>query len=176
MSAPVRSESQPRVSKRMTCAVSVGEQRYSGVVLNVSQGGMFVQTTASPQAGTSVGIELNPPGERPVIPVEAQVVWRRVVPRQLRASAHGGVGIRIVQADENYYQALAEWLPAAASSAVGPEAAPAEPGIAYRVRVRAPNGPRTRWVEVEAASAVAARELALEETGDDWAVLDVELV
>jgi Tfp pilus assembly protein PilZ len=167
---------QVRLSKRMTCAVSVGDQRYSGVVLNVSQGGLFVQTAASPRRGSCVAVELNPPGDGAAIPLDAEVVWRRVVPQQLRATAQGGMGMKILNADETYYGALAEWmrislrpeLRVAPEVLIDPEAVP------YRVRVREAGAPRTRLVSVDAASEDAACEAALGHVGEGWKVVEVE--
>ena len=170
--------SQPRLAKRMTCAVSVGQQRYSGVVINVSQGGIFVQTSAAPRRGASVALELNPPGDEAAIPLQAEVVWRRMVPQQLRATAQGGVGMKIVRADENYYGALAEWMRVAVDPGVrvAPDELIEPEVVPYRVRVRALGGPRTRLVSVEAGSDEAACEAALGHVGDGWKVLEVEPV
>ena len=37
---------QTRIARRVPCALNAGERRYSGIVLNLSQGGLFVQTAA----------------------------------------------------------------------------------------------------------------------------------
>ena len=185
---------EPRLSKRMTCAVNVGAQRFFGVVLNVSQGGLFVQTAAEVQRGSSVDLELKPAGGE-AIPLSGEVVWRRVVPAQLRGSAQGGMGVRILRADESYYTSLADWMrisfegerrpagSAAASAAADPPPSPAaaaprppppEPVVTYRVRVRAARGPRTRSVCVEAASVEIARAEAARYAGEGWQVIEIE--
>jgi len=172
---------QPRISKRMPCAVHVSGRRYSGVVLNVSQGGLFIQTNASPGRGDEVNVELNTPDAERSIPVQGKVVWRRVVPHQLRSMARGGMGVQIQRADESYYVLLARWmrteLPVASS-------APSDPPVraraensdlpCWRVRVRAVAGPRSRTLTVEAQSSDAAREQALRHTGEGWRVLKVD--
>ena len=179
-------QAEPRLAKRMTCAVSVGAQRYAGVVLNVSQGGLFVQTAAEAQRGASVELELNPPDSGDAIPLHAEVVWRRVVPAQLRGSAQGGMGVKILRADESYYTSLAEWMrislekergTAQAEQAPAKPAAPApprEPVVTYRVRVRAARGPRTRSVCIEAASVEIARAEAARYAGEGWQVIEIE--
>ena len=167
----------PRLAKRMTCAVSFGEQRYTGVVLNVSQSGLFVQTSAPPVRGEDVELELNPPGEEQAIPLRAEVVWRRVVPTQLRSSARGGMGVRIVSADESYYNALADWMRVSLERGeveAGPEAAAEPSRPSWRVRVRASGTVRTRFVTVEAESDDTARAAALDYLGSGWQVLDVD--
>jgi Tfp pilus assembly protein PilZ len=169
---------QPRLAKRMTCAVNVGQKRYSGVVLNLSQGGLFVQTSAAPGRGASVALELNPPGAEATIPLQAEVVWRRVVPQQLRASAQGGMGMKIVCADENYYGALSEWMRVAMDPGVrvAPEPPIAPDIVPYRVRVRAQGGPRTRVVSIEADCEDAACDAALGHVGEGWHVIEVDPV
>ena len=99
-----------RIAKRIPCSVGIGEQRHNGLVLNVSQGGLFVQTSAVMPAGEAVVLKLTPPEGADAIPVQARVVWKRSVPHELRTSAQGGIGLRIEQADERYFQHLAEWM------------------------------------------------------------------
>lgn len=169
--------SQPRLSKRMTCAVNLGERRYTGVVLNVSQGGLFVQTSAQAERGEDVHLELNPPGDEQTIPLRAEVVWRRVVPTQLRSTARGGMGVKIVRADETYYNALADWMRVsldAERATAAPSSSAAEPMPSWRVRVRATGTVRTRCVSVEADSDVAAREAALDYLGEGWQVIGID--
>lgn len=172
-------QTEPRLSKRMTCAVSVGVQRYAGVVINVSQNGLFVQTAAEVQRGSSVGVELNPPGGKTAIPLRAEVVWRRVVPPQLRSSAQGGMGVKILRADESYYTSLAEWMRISLDRerrAVPQTQAPPsrEPLATYRVRVRADRGPRTRSLCIEAGSVEVARSEAARYAGEGWHVIEIE--
>ena len=92
-----------RFRRRVPCRLWIGESSYSGVVLNLSRMGMFVQTSASMRTGDPIDLKLR--GE---IAVKARVVWFRRVPPALRNSAEGGVGVRIVGAPEGYYQLLAE--------------------------------------------------------------------
>lgn len=174
-------ESEPRIAKRMPCALLVDGRRFAGVVLNVSQGGLFIQTNASPGRGDAVDIELNSPDSQRSIPVQGKVVWRRVVPHQLRSMARGGMGLQIQHADESYYMLLARWmrteLPVPSrdpSRAVASAQAEAPEGPSWRVRIRAVAGPRTRTLTVEAASSGGAREEALRHVGDGWRVLAVE--
>jgi Tfp pilus assembly protein PilZ len=166
----------------MPCAVHVEGRRYSGVVLNVSQGGLFIQTSASPGRGDEVEVELNTPEAERSIPVQGKVVWRRVVPHQLRSMARGGMGVQIQRADESYYMLLARWmrteLPVASPTPSGPAAgarASADSELpSWRVRVRAVAGPRTRTLTLEAESSSSARELAMTHVGEGWRVLLIE--
>lgn len=178
----MQAQADTRISKRMTCAVTVGARRYAGLVLNVSRGGLFVQTSADPGHGDSVALELNAPGSRGAIPMRATVVWKRLVPPRLRSLAQGGLGVRIQQADETYYRLLAGWMredPKRADRPRGPSAATADADepfdlTSYRVRVRSVAGPRTRTLTIEARSVEAARGEALRYVGEGWRVIDVE--
>jgi Tfp pilus assembly protein PilZ len=184
----VHQQLQPRIAKRVPCAVHVGKRRYSGVVLNVSQGGLFVQTSADAGQGANIDLELSIPEHRDVVPVCASVVWKRVVPHQLRSLAQGGFGVRITQAGETYYQLLAAWMrvevpassaPAASGSAsreAGPQPRPDTQTSTYRLRVRQTSGPRSKTLSIEATSAEEAGAEALRRTGSGWQIIEIESV
>jgi Tfp pilus assembly protein PilZ len=156
----------------MPCAVSVGERRYSGIVLNVSHGGLFVQTNADTPRGENVDLELSAPGCEGLIPVRATVVWRRIVPHQLRSVAGGGLGVKIQRADESYYQLLATWMRGMGDTQ---RAAPAQAALTrYRIRVLSESGPRSRTFTVRATSVEEARAEALERVGHGWRVIEVD--
>ena len=89
----------------------VGRQRFSGVILDLSSTGVFVQTTAHPPVGEAVALELGIPGRKQTLRVQAQVVRLKVVPAQLLNLAQGGIGLRITNAPESYFAFLAEALP-----------------------------------------------------------------
>jgi Tfp pilus assembly protein PilZ len=169
---------QQRIAKRLPCSIRVSKRRYSGLVLNLSQGGVYVQTNAEAGRGSSVVLELQVPDEGPAIALEGTVAWRKVVPGQLRQLTGGGFGLRIQNADERYYQALARWLPCepdAAGAEGSPEPVTDGPArLTWRVRVRARGGPRSRLVTVEAATVEAAHSEALRHTGEGWRVIEVE--
>ena len=75
-----------RYKRRVLCRMQLGESRYSGVVLNLSRTGLFIQTSASAGPGEPIRLELS--GQ---IPLRAQVVWRRKVAAHLRSIAEGGI-------------------------------------------------------------------------------------
>ena len=99
----MRPRPEPRYHMRVPCRVRTGESSHFGVVLNLSQKGLFVQTSAGVTPGDPV--ELTFRGE---VSVRAQVVWQRRVPPALRAVAKGGAGLQIVGAPEEYYWLLAK--------------------------------------------------------------------
>jgi len=190
--------SSDRVKMRIACEVSVGAQRHSGLVLNVSPSGLFVQTHAKPTAGDPIRVALNVPGAADAMALDATVVWKRVVPAGLVRVAQGGVGVCLLNPPEGYYQFLASALrarnsrpapepitaragkpkdspipeaPAAAED--GDVAGRAEASLRTRpYRVRVSHGQRSRIVTVSATSEAHAREIALGRVGEGWKVIE----
>lgn len=97
----------PRFRKRFACRLRKGGSTFSGVVLNVSRGGMFVQTSAVAMPGEEVEVAVSPRVRDAAIAVNARVVWQRKVPSHLRTLAQGGVGLQIDYAPEAYFHLLA---------------------------------------------------------------------
>jgi Tfp pilus assembly protein PilZ len=180
-----------RARRRLACRIVVARQRFSGVILDLSASGIFVQTNAKPRPGDPVSLELSVPGQREPLRLEAQVARVKVVPPRLVAVAQGGLGLRITNAPEGYFDFLTSVLPEIAAAAdeeaeaiareLGPPVARSAPPPAtrrYRVHVSQVGGARSRTLRLEAASAEEAGALALESAGDGWkllgAVLDEE--
>jgi len=182
-----------RAKRRLACRIGVGRQRFSGVILDLSASGIFVQTSAKPRPGDPVTLELSIPGHREPLRLEAQVVRLKLVPPRLVAVAQGGIGLRITNAPEGYFAFLTAVLPqliptqqeeAAALEQRATRDAPAAlpgkpdrepPGQCYRVYVREIGGARSRTLRVQARSAEEAAQLAFAETGDGWKLLEAVL-
>ena len=176
----------PRQRKRISCELVVNGSRYSGIVLDVSASGMFVQTTVKPGAGDDVTVKLKIPGTDEAISVDTRVARKKIVPSQLLAVAQGGLGLAVTRPAARYLDFVA---------AMGPEHAefvsrergrrpPAGPsgqssaGSPKRFRVHAVEASSGRknsylWT---AATEQQATEQVLEEIGADWKVLFVERV
>jgi hypothetical protein len=130
-----------------------------------------------------------------------EVVRKVIVPANLLKVARGGVGVRIINAPEGYYQFMdalgitadSESVQSSksANQSAGSNAAPAvadaepEPQVSdeppppqprFKVRIKQSQGPRSRAVEVAAESEDDAQRRALADVGDDWIVLGVERV
>jgi Tfp pilus assembly protein PilZ len=103
-----------RFKKRVPCRLRQGGRSFTGVVLDLSRGGLFVQTSAAVQPGEQVEITLSRtpstrgPDQTAQVDVTAQVAWKRRVPSQLRSVAQGGLGLQIRYATEPYFTLLAE--------------------------------------------------------------------
>ena len=106
----MKDKREPRVPKRIACDLNIAGLRCSGLVLNVSPNGLFIQTNAQASSGLDVSVSFTPPHEEEEVQLRGVVVWRRSVPRQLVGTARGGLGVRITEASENFYSFLAKVL------------------------------------------------------------------
>lgn len=96
-----------RSKQRAPCTITIDGRRHSGFVLDVSRTGLFIQTSAKPKPGQRLDIELTVRGE--TLQMHVEVARRKQVPTQLLTVAHGGVGVRVLNAPEAFYQLLAEF-------------------------------------------------------------------
>ncbi len=99
---------EPRFKKRMSCRLSLGPSSYSGMVLDLSRTGLFIQTSAGARPGAEIAVNVHSAGFTTPIALSAQVVWQRRVPQQLRTVVKGGIGLKIQRAPESYYRLLAD--------------------------------------------------------------------
>jgi Tfp pilus assembly protein PilZ len=182
----------PRYRKRLPCRLRVPSGAHSGMVLNLSRGGLFVQTGAAASPGDAVQLDLTGDGDAEPMRVDGRVVWRRVVAPHLRTVSTGGMGVHIQYASDQYFgfvARLAEGVQAdeaaPAPEAPGPAARPAgaraaaasaPPTPSFRVRLRYGGSSRTRIVVVAAADEREARARARDRLGAQWAVLDLDRV
>ena len=116
----------PRTKKRLSCTLTVNGQRYSGIVLDVSATGLFVQTGATPKPGTQVALVLQlTSGDS--LPLRATVARRRNVPTHLKSIAQGGIGLCLEGAPEEYFSLIEDLQgPREAAPPVKPTARPKE--------------------------------------------------
>lgn len=160
----------PRFKKRVPCRLQVTGTAHSGMVLNVSRGGLFVQTTAGASPGDSVHLDLAV-GDADPLPVDARVVWRRVVAPHLRTVSTGGMGLHVQYASDAWFGFVGGL---AASGFVDEDGAePRAAGPSFRVRLRLSGSPRTRILTVAAADEGEARERVRSLVDAHWVVLDL---
>ena len=98
----------PRFRKRIACKLSRDRSTFSGLVLDVSRTGLFVQTRAVAKAGDEVEVILARREPEAPIELDVRVVWKRKVPPELRSVVEGGFGLQILYAPEPYYALLVE--------------------------------------------------------------------
>lgn len=92
----------PRTRKRLSCSLMVNSQRYTGIVLDISATGLFIQTSVAPKPGTIVNFEMRlPSGES--LSLQASVARRRNVPAHMQSIARGGIGLCLESTPEEYF-------------------------------------------------------------------------
>jgi hypothetical protein len=159
----------PRIKRRLSCDLFFDGARHTGIVLNVSRSGLFVQTAIAAQPGSDVAIDLNgPSGES--FEVDARVVWKRIVQSELMGVAHGGVGVWIKRASTSFYDFLDDIAEPAARSSP----AASSPLYRYQIRVKLEGQPRSRALTVFAENEDAAHRQALQKVGEGWCVIALE--
>lgn len=171
-------QSEPRVRKRLQCTLELEARRHSGLILNLSECGMFVQTSLPAEPGTLLGIDVRVPSHPEPIPVQAAVVWRRRVSPRITGINQSGMGLRLVSRPSEYRSMMADILEPVlkesmteSSTRAGPEP---EPNLdRFVLRLAQIGGPRSRRLVLESRSKQAACEAALEEVGHGWTILEI---
>ena len=187
-----------RVKKRVSCALTSGGRRYTGVVLDVSPQGVFVQTSAKLNPGAIVDLEMGI-GANQSVQMQARVARSKLVPPELRSIAKGGLGLHIDLPPPEFYEFFANLTrtdlpggeaqkaktpaePAAQAKKkkatrkrkLPPRMAPPPARLRYRVRLSQVGGSRTRSVTVECSTIGDAEGLAIRAVGSGWKVLKVD--
>lgn len=186
------------------CTLMLDGRHHGGLILDVSPGGLYIQSSAKIKPGDQLEIQMTIPGVEGRHQLQVEVVRKVIVPARLLKVARGGVGVRIINAPEAYYQFMVDLgvteevgtskleqlenrraksaaAPAVAEAESNPEPAPeaeAEPSAPqsqFRVRIKQSQGPRSRTISVEADSEDDARRQALHAAGAGWIVLGAEL-
>jgi hypothetical protein len=180
-----------RIKVRFPCDLAFGKKRASGMVMDLSAGGLSVASDKSADQGESVFVRLHPKG-RPSIDVEA-LVWNvRSVKSRGKGKASARLGLVLSEAPDEFLELLKSKAPTPvakprrpARSARGrtpepdaaneaePETAPPPAERRFRARVKQSDTTRTRVILVFAASAEDAGEKALTEAGTGWGLLKV---
>jgi type IV pilus assembly protein PilZ len=113
--APVRPSKEeqrctPRVAARLPVRFKSVAALRQEVTLNVSAGGMFIQTDDPPPLRVGVVVSLELPGERAPLEVHAQVV-HRITPAEVRPGGMpAGAGVQFVEADDHFRETLDRYL------------------------------------------------------------------
>jgi hypothetical protein len=160
-----------RVKRRITCELIVDGKRQSGIVLDVSAEGLFVQTAVTAPPGTVIDVRLAATRTTPEIALRARVARGMRVPPRLASVAAGGLGLRVFQAPPEFGQLLV------GEQGIGhapvSERKPEPKGQRYRVRLQASGSTRSRIVSVECAGEAEARSRGLSVVGSGWEVVEV---
>jgi hypothetical protein len=139
------------------------------MLIEVSASGVYIQTSAKVKPGDSLELEVGIPGSEIAIPMSVDVVRQKRVPGRLLTVAQGGIGARITNAPEAFYEYLLSLDPIV-------EEAELEPERSFQVRARQSGGPRTRRLFFGAADEDDAREAAVLQLGAGWEILELSEV
>lgn len=93
----------PRRKKRMTCELRFDGRKAGGIVIDVSESGLFVQTAAKPPLNSVIDVRLSPGGGCRDLDLRARVArTRRVDPRLARIQG-SGIGLQVLDAPPEFY-------------------------------------------------------------------------
>ena len=99
-----------RRKRRIPCEFQHRGHRYRGIAVNISPSGLFIQTNATLDSG--VDLEVVFLGDRlPGLSVRGTVVRRRAPPAALASVIRAGLGLRIAEAPDAYFEFLGEESP-----------------------------------------------------------------
>jgi hypothetical protein len=186
-------ERAPRKKKRLSCEIVANGSRYSGISIDVSASGLFIQTNLKPSPGSMVEIRIQLPGIDKPVAMEARVARNKNVPPELLTIAHGGIGLALVQPGDRYLDFIAEMSPEHAESAAKVRsktssarrgggsggAARTRGGVTTAVKrfrihaVETASGKRNSFLATCETEQEASDE-TLKQLGDEWQVLFIE--
>lgn len=165
-------QSDQRYRKRLPCNLGFGGHQYPGLVLNLSRGGLFVQTSLGARPGSDVDVVLTPLNADAPIELQARVVWKRVVPQRLRNLQQGGVGLVIAGAPSQYEGLISDMESSYGGRSSTTVSLPAIQ--TYRARLSLQGTPRTRWLDLHAESNEDALSQLYDEFSQGWVLLELE--
>ena len=159
----------PRQQRRLSCELWIEGKRHSGIVRDVSEFGLYVQTRI--RAATGDELELVFPAEsgRAELRVNAHVVRLDRLTAHFATSGAGGLGLEVVRPPRGL-----EPLLASAGFTSGAPAAAADTTMrTYRVKLVAIEGGRTQTLRINAPGKEGARSRALVRAGKGWKIGEV---
>jgi len=180
----------PRTQCRLHCRVRTERHRFEARVLDASEGGLCVLAPTAIRRGERVAIEIDLPSRGP-IQVEATAWHARTQHSKATRRTFFSIGFVLDRADDGFASLLGSASPSAIASAspiglrepTAPDDADATAELeadadsiglrAFRVRTRAPSGPRTRLLSIAAQSEKEARLLALADLEAGWSVVEI---
>ncbi len=96
----------PRTQCRIPCEVQSSSDRADGTVLDVSEGGLSVQTTIEAEEGDVLPVHLRVPEERERLELES-IVWRtRSVKDRRTGERFSVLGLMLLKVPEVYFELL----------------------------------------------------------------------
>jgi hypothetical protein len=91
-----------RVKRRFACEFLAEGKRYRGIIVELSRGGLFVQTDATTAPGSEIELHVAAAGAVPDLLIRGVVVRRRMVPAPLASAMRRGIALEILEAPREY--------------------------------------------------------------------------
>jgi len=90
----------------MTCELRYEGHKASGIVLDLSSTGLFVQTSARPAPGTIFHLMLEARGDTPALDLRVRVARQRRTEPRLASLVPPGLGLQILDAPSAYFDLI----------------------------------------------------------------------
>ena len=97
-----------RTTRRFICEIVHEGERYDGIVMNLTADGVFVLTSAMIPPGSQVEVDVPDAQETPQMTLRAIVIRHRLVPDESSRLKLQGLGMRILQAPNAYYELIGQ--------------------------------------------------------------------
>jgi hypothetical protein len=159
----------PRQQRRLSCELWIAGKRHTGIVRDVSEVGLYVQTRVRAAGGDEIEVVFPAEGERAELRVNARVARLDRLSAHFATSGAGGLGLEVVRPPPTLGPLLVS-----AGFASGVPAPAGDPALKpYRVKLVALAGGRTQTIRVNAPGKEGARSRALARAGKGWKVGEV---
>jgi hypothetical protein len=164
----VEKRRKPRQQRRLSCELWIAGKRHTGIVRDVSELGIYVQTRVRAVAGDELELVFPADGPRPELRVSARVARQDRLSAHFATSGAGGLGLEVAHAPHGLAPLLEE-----AGFATAPGSAGDTALRPYRVKLVALAGGRTQTIRVNAPGKDGARSRALARAGKGWKVGEI---
>jgi len=163
----VEKRRRPRQQRRLSCELWIDGKRHTGLLRDVSEVGLYVQTRAKAATGSEVDLVFAPEGKRPEVRVTARVARLERLTAHFAMQGAGGLGLAVREATSEFGPML---IGAGFAAGAVPSAGSLRP---YRVKLTALSGGRSQMITVDAPGKDGARTRALTRAGKGWKVSEV---
>ena len=160
----------PRQQRRLSCELHVGSKRHTGIVRDVSEVGIYVQTRVKIAPGDPIELVFAASGGQPAVRVQTRAVRLDRLSAHFATSGAGGVGLELVEPAGGLDPLLVQAGFANGAPAPAGEAVAMKP---FRVKLVAITGGGAQTVRVNAPGKEGARSRALARAGKGWKVSEV---
>ncbi len=159
----------PRQQRRLSCELWIAGKRHSGIVRDVSELGLYVQTRVRAAGGDEIELVFPAEGKRPELRARARVVRLDRLSAHFATSGAGGLGLEVLKPPRG----LAPLLIDAGFTSGSPASAGDTALKPYRVKLVALSGGGSQTIRVNAPGKEGARSRALARAGRGWKIGEV---